>query len=236
MFGIIGLFFWSIHRRVVRARSNAVGEERSRLAREIHDSLLQGFGGIALQLHAASARLALPAAQQPLLDRVQTMIDQTLKQAREAVWDIRPLDDTGTDLATECEETGKRILATSATELRIGVHGRVRRLDPASHVECVRIVAEALTNVRKHAGAKLATVELAYWWRSLHLTITDDGEGFDSDGAQRRPGHWGLLGMRERASRIGARLTLRSEAGRGTTVSVRVPYRIGLFAKLTQHS
>src|SRR5437764_10373396 len=104
----VGLSLWIAHLAVLRTRSEAIREERSRLAREIHDSLLQGFGGIALQLHAASARLSLAPAQQPILDRVLTMIDRTLKQAREAVWDIRPQETASADFALECEEAALR--------------------------------------------------------------------------------------------------------------------------------
>src|SRR5207253_7141354 len=138
----------------------AIREERSRLAREIHDSLLQGFGGIALQLHAASARLSLAPAQQPILDRVLTMIDRTLKQAREAVWDIRPQETASADFALECEEAALRALAGCATEVRVVTTGRNRRLSRAVRTECLRIVEEALANVRKHAAAAHAVVDI----------------------------------------------------------------------------
>jgi signal transduction histidine kinase len=227
---------WSAHRRTLMTRSEAVRDERSRLAREIHDSLLQGFGGIALQLHAASARLSLTIEQQPLLDRVQTMIDHTLKQAREAVWDIRPPDVTGVDFRSECENAGRRVLSATATELHVTAYGHARALSAESRTECLRIVEEALTNVRKHAHATRASVNLRYGWRSVEMTISDNGRGFEVDRARQRPGHWGWLGMRERASRIGAHLSVRSIVGAGTIVTLTAPYRTGLLARLRQRA
>jgi signal transduction histidine kinase/streptogramin lyase len=236
LLALVVLVTWSAHRRTLMTRSEAVRDERSRLAREIHDSLLQGFGGIALQLHAASARLSLTREQQPLLDRVQTMIDNTLKQAREAVWDIRPLDVTGVDFRRECEDAGRRVFSATATELHVTAHGHERALSAESRVECLRIVEEALTNVRKHAEATRVSVELRYGWRSLDITISDNGKGFEVDHARQRPGHWGWLGMRERASRVGARLGVRSIVGAGTIVMLSAPYRTGIFARLRQRA
>jgi signal transduction histidine kinase len=88
----------------------------------------------------------------------------------------------------------------------------------------LRIVEEALANVRKHAAAAHAVVDINFGWRSLRVTITDDGSGFDPEREIGRPGHWGWLGMRERASRIGGRVSLKSSAGAGTVVAVDVPY------------
>lgn len=228
----VALALWLTHRAVLRTRSDAIRDERSRLAREIHDSLLQGFGGIALQLHAASARLALSPTQQPMLDRVLVMVDRTLKQAREAVWDIRPSEPVRADFAVECADAARNALEGSTTDIRVITRGGARPLSPASRTECLRIIEEALTNVRKHAGAAHATVEVHYAWRRLHVTITDDGKGFNPEQEGKRPGHWGWLGMRERASRIGGRLTMTSAPGSGTMVGVYVPYRLGWFARL----
>jgi len=228
---LLGLALWSAHRAVLRARTAAIHDERSRLAREIHDSLLQGFGGIALQLHAASARLALPPSQQPLLDRVLSLIDRTLTQARNVVWDIRQPGAEAAELAAACEEAGRRIFADSSTALRVALRGRPR-LRSRVDTECLRIVEEALTNVRKHAEAANAMVDLDYRWRELVLTIRDDGAGFDSDAVVGQDGHWGVLGMRERANRIGASLVLSSQPGAGTVFSLVVPYRRGLRTRL----
>lgn len=229
---IISLVLWTAHRAVLRTRMAAIHDERSRLAREIHDSLLQGFGGIALQLHAASAQLSLPPPQQSLIDRVLTLVDRTLTQARQAVWDMRPQGLAMGDFASESQAAAARILAGTTTSVRVVTRGRERRLTPQGGTEALRIVEEALTNVRKHAEARNVVVGLDYRWRRLRVTVRDDGKGFDVDGDGRRPGHWGWLGMRERASRIGSRLLVESTPGSGTMVSVDVPYQSGILAVL----
>lgn len=221
---LVAVTLWTAHRAVLRTRTAAIHDERSRLAREIHDSLLQGFVGIALQLHAASARLALSASQQPLIDRVLAMIDHTLTQARHAVWDLRPRSESVQELSVECHAAAQRILAGGATVSRVVTRGRKRSLSAIAETECLRIVEEALTNVRKHAVARHVVVLLDYRWYGLRVTVRDDGKGFDAAHDGQRPGHWGWLGMRERAARIGSRLVLDSAAGSGTTLSLDVPY------------
>lgn len=223
------LLLWSAHYARLRTRSAAIQAERTRVAREIHDSLLQGFGGIALQLHAVSTRLALRPDQQPLLDRVLALIDRTLTQARTTVWEMR-LDDSGqTDLSVDCAAAADRILAESETTIRIVQHGRTRQLSPKSRAACLRIVEEALTNVRKHAAASEVIVDFDYSWRRLRLSVTDNGRGVDLLRAREHPGHWGLVGMQERASQIGGRLSLDSTSGNGTIVSVETGYARGVF-------
>lgn len=226
---LAALLLWSAHHARLRTRSAAIQAERSRMAREIHDSLLQGFGGIALQLHAASTRLALRPEQQPLLDRVLALIDRTLTQARATVWEMR-LDDSGvTDLSVDCAAAADRILADSEIAVRVVQHGRTRRLSPEGRAACLRITEEALTNVRKHAEATEVTVAFDYNWRRLRLSVTDNGKGDDLSLESPPPGHWGLVGMRERATQIGGRLSLHSRAGNGTTVSVETGYARGIF-------
>ncbi len=220
----VAFMLWAAHVAVLSARTDAIRDERSRMAREIHDSLLQGFGGIALQLHAASARLSLSATQQPLLDRVLLLADRTLTQAREAVWDIRLHGVSDVDFSTDCADAARRLLGDSATATRVESRGRQRHLERTTHAEALRIVEEALTNVGKHAAAANVVVMLDYRWHSLRITITDDGRGFDMATTATRSGHWGVLGMRERASRMGGRLALTSGPVGGTMVAVDVRY------------
>jgi signal transduction histidine kinase len=104
------------------------------------------------------------------------------------------------------------------------VRGIRRMLDRSAQAEAMHIVGEALTNVRKHAEASSVLIALEYGWRSLRLSIVDDGNGFDLALPGTAAGHWGLLGMRERASRIGGRLAIKSKPGGGTNVSIDVRY------------
>ena len=110
--------------------------------------------------------------------------------------------------------------------VRVETRGRPRPLARTTQAEALHILEEALTNVRKHAAAATVVVVLDYGWRRLRITITDDGRGFDRAHAMTRAGHWGLLGMRERASRIGGRLTLTSTPGAGAVVAVDVGYPV----------
>lgn len=217
------LILWSVHRAVLHARTSAIHEERTRLAREIHDSLMQGFGGIALELHAASARLELDATKQPLLDRVLSLIDRTLTQARHLVWDIRQTDLASSSLTDACDEAARRFFAETGTKVRIEERGRRHRLPPRVGFECQRIVQEALANVRLHAHAEDVVLRLEGHWNRLLVSIRDDGIGFDSGADAVPAGHWGILGMRERAARIGADLRVLSRPGAGTEVVLTVP-------------
>ncbi|MBC7843947.1 MAG: hypothetical protein H7099_16620 [Gemmatimonadaceae bacterium] len=228
---LVALLLWTAHLGRLATQGAAVREERSRLAREIHDSLLQGFSGIALELHAASARLALPAAQQQRLDHVLSLIDRTLVQAREVVWDIRQPGETGTEFVAGCEAAGHRIFGDTDTTFRVDVTGQPSRLTPRVQRECLRIVEEALMNIRKHAASPDALVEVQFRWSEVAVAIRDSGAGFDSGDAARQSGHWGLLGMRERASRIGASLILQTAPGAGTVVMLVVPTRRRLLRK-----
>ncbi len=225
MTSLAALTLWSVYYVLLATRTAAIRDERSRLAREIHDSLLQGFGAIALQLHVTSARLGLSSSQQPLLDRVLSLIDRTLSHAREVVWDMRLPGVATTDLATECDDAARRIVADTRMSAHVTTHGRPRHLSRAVQTESLRIVEESLTNARKHSAASNVRVELNYGWRRLRVTIADNGCGFELDGDGTGAGHWGLLGMRERASRIGARLSVESAPGSGTRVALDVPYR-----------
>ncbi|MGH7655678.1 MAG: sensor histidine kinase [Gemmatimonadaceae bacterium] len=228
-----GLLFalWTFDHIVLRARIAAVHEERSRMAREIHDSLLQGFGGIGLQLHAASARLALAPEQQPLIDRILALIDSTVAEARGVVWNLRLPDPALLDLSIACRDSADRILLGSGIGARVVQVGRRRRLSSASFAEVLRIVEEALINSRKHSHATEVLVELNYGQRGLRLTVRDNGIGARPERLERLSGHWGLIGMRERARRIGARLTLTSKEGAGMSVLLRVGYARGMFTR-----
>jgi len=168
--------------------------------------------------------LALPQDKQPLLDRILLLVDRTLTQAREVVWDIRLPGLSTIELPDECAAAAQRILGDTATKSRVDVRGIRRMLDRSAQAEAMHIVEEALTNVRKHAGASSVLISLEYGWRSLHLSIADNGYGFSPVLLGAAAGHWGLLGMRERASRIGGRLSLRSKPRGGTVVSIDVRY------------
>src|SRR5258708_6019113 len=211
-------------KRVTRdARLAAAFEERTRLAREIHDSLLQSVTGIALQLRATLPRLGgAPSSTTESIRSVVELAESTIRDARRAVWDMRAPSLVEKGLAKALEETVRRTAGSVA--LDFAIEGKLRPLPPEVEDTIFRIAQESTGNVVKHAAAQRIRLRLTYKPRSVRLTVGDDGRGFRVEellGVY--AGRWGLMGMRERADRIGASLAIRSAPGRGTTVTLRIP-------------
>jgi len=219
------LVLWATQRAWLRTRTTAIFDERSRLAREIHDSLLQEFGGIALHLHAATERLALPESQQQHLRRVLALIDRALTNARRVVWDLRQLEDASQSITSTYEEAARRIFSDTETQIIVTSKGTRRDLPLEIQVESLRIVDEALINTRLHARAKNVAINVQYEWSKVLVSVKDDGAGFDLPEAEHKPRHWGLKGMRERAGRINADISILSSPGHGTEVQLMIPIR-----------
>jgi signal transduction histidine kinase len=206
--------------------------ERQRLAREIHDTLAQGFVSIVLQLQAAESELPAGAeAARGHLERARRTARDNLAEARRLVWDLRPaplraasLGDALGRLADRlAEETG---IAASAT-----VTGTPRPLSADAEVTLLRVTQEALANVARHAGAGRVALTLSYMDGEAALDVRDDGVGFAPGSRQGGAGPGGvggngglgLPGMRERVEALGGRLAVESAPGRGTTIAVTVP-------------
>ncbi len=209
--------------RALEVRFAAILEERTRLAREIHDSLLQGVSGIAMQLRAIVPRLkAAPGDVVNSVRRIAELAESTARDARQTVWEIRPVALVHADLPTALRDAAGRAAADSH-EMRVAVVGEPRDLPPAVEDTILRIAQESMANAVKHSGATIVSVTLDYRPDSVELTITDDGRGFDVESAIRNyAGRLGLLGMKERAHQVGADLSVRSSEGVGTTVQLAV--------------
>jgi ligand-binding sensor domain-containing protein/two-component sensor histidine kinase len=196
--------------------------ERTRLSREVHDTMLQSLVGIALQVQAIARRCGPHASeQQSQLVALRRQVEQYIREARQAVLDLRsPMLEVG-DLATALAEIGRRIESGSA---RVEVStNAIDALAPAAEGELLRIGQEAMTNAARHAGASHIHVDLRQESDQVLLRVTDDGRGFDVDAMlSAAAGHYGLTGMRERAARVGGRLTVRSSSD-GTFVEAIVP-------------
>ena len=205
--------------QAMEARFAAALEERTRLAREIHDSLLQGVTGIALQLRATLPRLkGASAATSKSISEVVELAESTIRDARRAVWDMRAPALVQKGLAKALAEVVER--AAGDVPLEFKIVGKTRALRPEAEDTIFRVGQEAVINAARHGASRGIKVTLTYKARSATLTVVDDGRGFRVDQAV-GAGRWGLLGMRERAERIGAKLTVRSKLGRGTTVELR---------------
>jgi NO-binding membrane sensor protein with MHYT domain/PAS domain-containing protein len=213
--------------RALEARFSAVLEERTRLAREIHDTLLQGFTGVALQLVAAARRVAGPPEAVADLRELVDLAQKTLEDARQAVWDMRAPPVAGGDLPATLRATAAERLRGTKIALEWKVRGVPRPLDPEVEEVVFRVQQEAIANVVKHSAARTVRLGLSYGARAVQLSVNDDGRGFAVDpDFHAYGGHWGLLGMWERASQIHAKLSVRSAPGHGSEIVIRVPYAV----------
>ncbi len=216
---------YALRLRQIRSRFTLVLEERARLAREIHDTLAQGFVGISSQLDAVAMCLkdeTSPARK--YLDMARKMARHSLTEARRSVMDLRASALEGQDLAAALESGTRTWTAGSNVEVKVAVAGPERDLPQEMEQHLLRITQEAITNVLKHAHASRIEVELRNEGRKLHLQIADNGRGFEpGDVFSSGGGHFGLIGMRERAERMGGELQLASEPGSGTKLEVTVP-------------
>jgi signal transduction histidine kinase len=191
--------------------------ERQRLSADIHDTLAQGFTSILMLIQAAQADLdgSHPRAGRQLELAAQTA-RENLAEARALVADLAPAQLEGGTLP----DALRRLSQAPGMDARFELAGTPRPLPMATEVVLVRVCQEALANVRKHAGADMATVELRYDPEAVSLEVSDDGAGFDPD---RVSGGYGLRGMRTRVAEAGGTLTVRSAPGEGTWVSAVVP-------------
>jgi signal transduction histidine kinase len=204
----------------------AVSRERARIARELHDSLGQELVGISLQLDSAAARLAgAPEQAGRALDLARTMIRHSQAEAKRSVWDLRAENLDGVDLPPALERALQPMVAAPGSpRLRVNVKGSHRRLPGVVEHHLLRIGQEAVTNAVRHARASQIHMELRYGARDVTLEVRDDGCGFEAaEAIGVASGHFGLLGLRERANKLQGRLHIQSQPGAGTVVTVTAP-------------
>jgi len=215
----------------VRERFSERLDERARIARELHDTLLQSFHGLLFRVQAA--RNLMPQKPQSairVLDEAIAATEQALAEGRDAISDLRPQPAAQQDLAELLTAVGQEIADSEASagptpEFQVIAEGKPLSLSPALQSEVYRIGRELIRNAFRHSAAYRIEVEVLYDEHQFRLRIRDDGKGiapkdFEASG---RPGHWGLPGIRERTRRIGAQLKFWSEAGAGTEVELIVP-------------
>lgn len=225
--GAAGLVVLFLKRRLLAAEREfkAVLNERSRIAREIHDTLAQGYVGISVQLEvlAELVRMNKQDAAQKQLNAVRGHVREGLEEARQSIWALRS-QDAGEKTLPVLLRRATEQAAGHGVETHFALHGAYRALPMEMEKEILRVAQEALQNGRKHARAKNLWVQLDYEQAEVALEVRDDGKGFETgQQAVSPPGHYGLTGMRERAAAIGAQLAVTSVPGEGTTVRLRVP-------------
>jgi signal transduction histidine kinase len=207
-----------------RQQYQAVLNERTRVGRELHDTLEQGLTGIALQLEAVTASLkASPDVAQQSLDVARQMLRYSIEETRRSVMDLRSQALESRDLAGALTNLVRQMTVGTAIIADVRVEGSPQRLDAALEHHLLRIGLEALTNALKHSGARHIEIVLRFQPDATTLVVTDDGRGL-GHGAQDMPGcHFGLQGIRERVDKIGAALHIDTATGSGTRLSVTVP-------------
>jgi anti-sigma regulatory factor (Ser/Thr protein kinase) len=210
-----------IHR--LREQFNLILTERSRIARELHDTLIQGLSGITMEMQALAGRLRAPEERATLEDIVRDA-GTCLRETRRSVAGLRsggqgPESGLGPAIA----QAAKHITEAKNVRLKLKLDKGPSELSPEVQYNLLRIASEAVNNSVKHSGAKTIEVTLTANADELQLSVKDDGSGISRENGGVRPGHYGLIGMKERAAQIGAELSLASEPGRGTTVSVLLP-------------
>jgi two-component system NarL family sensor kinase len=197
----------------------ARAEERTRIAREIHDTLAQGLAAIGLDIEGALRHLDdSPQRARERLERALQTTRGSLEDARRSVLDLRSGVPSGRPLADALVALGRGFTAETGVPVHVESRG-ARPIDPRIEAELFRIAQEALANVRKHARATAVSVALRLSGSRLHLTIGDDGVGFERHAPT--TGH-GLIGIRERAKLIDARVRIRSKPGAGTSIAIDV--------------
>jgi signal transduction histidine kinase len=215
---------YRIRVRAIRSKFNAILAERTRIAREIHDTLAQGFVAVSTQLELTAHLLAqshvLEASQQ--VDRTRDLVREGLADARRSIWDLRAASTEAT-LPVRLTQLVEQS-STDQLKTEIDVGGTYRVLAPSLENEVFRIAQEAFANAVRHSGAARVVLGLRYHPDELILTISDNGSGFlVSDANLPAKGHFGLQGMRERADQIGGTLNVESSPVGGTKITLRAP-------------
>jgi len=201
--------------------------ERTRIAQELHDTLLQGFLSASMQLHVVADKLPDDSAAKPALDRVLLLMGRVTEEGRNAVGGLRSTEGSSGDLALAFSQIQQEFPGQEQVSFHVIVEGSPRTLRPVARDEIYRIGRESLTNAFRHSKAASVEVELEYAAKQLRVLVRDSGAGFDPQILQfGRQGHWGLSGMRERAKGIGASLRVWSRPGAGTEVELTVPGNI----------
>ena len=211
---------------LTQAREAGAGDERERMAREIHDTLAQGLTGIVTQLEAAQ-QTATDAERERRIDNAKRLARDSLAEARRSVQALRPGALEDSRLPDALAEEVARWTATNGVPAEVKTTGDARAMHPEVEVTLLRVAQEALANVAKHAAATHAWVTLSYMEDGVTLDVRDDGTGFaqtETPTEQTRTGGgFGLIAMRQRVNRLAGQLEIESEPGFGTAVSASLP-------------
>ncbi|MFC4007368.1 sensor histidine kinase [Nonomuraea purpurea] len=217
---LMGAFTHRLVKEGEQSRVVGVLEERARLAREIHDTLAQGFSGIVAQLEAAEHRIDDPHAVRERIALAKRLARDSLNEARRSVEALRPEPLERAALPEALAAVAERWSAATGVPVTVSVDGVPRRLAAEAETTVLRAAQEALANVARHAKADKAALTLSYMEDEVTLDVLDDGTGFQPAATG---GGYGLIAMRERASRSGGTVTVESAPGEGTALCLSIP-------------
>jgi ligand-binding sensor domain-containing protein/signal transduction histidine kinase len=224
---VAGLIAMVFRRRLAQAEARVawILEERNRIAREWHDTLMADFAAISWQLEATKNRLAsAPKEAASSLELTRTMVKHCQTEARRIIWDLRGGEEPVGLLSEELNKTLCLMGPRAELDTKLRVEGEERRLSPVCVHHLVCIGQEAVTNALRHASPQAVNIQVIYGVDRISMTVRDDGSGFlPPESPQATPGHFGLAVMHERAKKLGGDLRIHSAPGAGTEVWVDVP-------------
>jgi signal transduction histidine kinase len=199
--------------------------ERERIARELHDTLLQSVQGLTLRFQGVAKQIRDDEPVRVMLEKALDRADEVMAEGRSRVSGLRTFYDQGNDLSQLFSSVAREFVGEASSAFRVVVEGKVRCLHPVVHDEAYRIGREALLNAFRHAQSRTIEVEICYSSKELRVRIQDDGCGIDSGVLESggKASHWGLRGMMERADKIGGRLIASSKPDVGTEIELRIP-------------
>jgi signal transduction histidine kinase len=217
---------WQLRLRHIRREFSLVVAERTRVGREIHDTLLQSLVGVALQFDELSSQIeATPRLAKEHVGRLREQVEFYIREARHSIWNLRSPTLDRRDLASALRERAESLVASTAIRLEFAVTGVSKPLSATVEEQLLRIGQEAVSNAVRHSHAREVRIELSYEHDSVRLRVVDDGCGFDRTQADQVGAHCGLLSMQERAAHIAARFTIESAPGQGTAIEIVGPPR-----------
>jgi len=219
----------------MRARLEERLAERTRIAQDLHDTVLQGILSAAMQLHVAVDQLPANSPAQLRLSRVLELMRHLMEEGRNAIRGLRSSNSDSDDLGQAFSRIPQDLGIEAQIDFRVIVLGSARKLHPFIRDEVYHIGREALVNAFRHSRATCIEVELEYTAKRFRIVVRDNGCGIDPQVLHSgREGHWGLPGMRERAERVGGRLRVWSRAAAGTEVEMSVPSSIAFESRMIE--
>ncbi len=221
--GLISVLAYQLRMKQVHGRFEAVLAERSRLAREMHDTLIQGCASVSAMLEAASSCEADDnESRLHMIDYANTQIRATMDEARQAVWNLRAGEQAPTDLCTGLAQMAGRMSREYGVQVDCRSTGSPFAIEQQDTHELMMVAREAFFNAVLHGHPKQVGAELRFSANALEMFLTDDGDGFEPE-AKSWDGHYGLQGMRERVHKFGGQFKIESQPRHGTRIQVTIP-------------